>query len=321
MTAIATGNVTYTGFDPKSSTYLGPKYGWLRRGTISFGNGSLTYPSGGIPLTKSKLGCPHSLVDVIFIEASTNPGNRYEFDRSAGKIRIFENAPSGTITSTFTGDKPTFTGDKPTFTGDAPRAISEYVVVDDNSPSGKALYVMMNPAGAILCSNADVAQADTIISIGNDMFCIDHVADPANALGASPLYLIKDIANTNVQNRILSVTAGNANIFVQGSNGGLLKIVDNDNAATLGDAIIYDDNSDHRLECTTTGNANANIGSLINSWIYTTPTGNVSTVTGNVATVTGNVTSTFSGTDAQGPELDTGDTPAATVLEVEVIGW
>ena len=198
MTDIATGNVTYSGFDPKSSTYLGPKYGWLRRGTISFGNSALTYPSGGIPLSKTKLGCPHELVDMIFIEASTNPGNRYEFDRSAGKIRIFENAPAGTIASTFTGDKPTFTGDKPTFTGDAPRAISEYVVVDSDSPEGRQLYVMLCPGGSTLCSNLDTAKVDSKLQIGNDLFLIDHVADPANALFASPLYLTKDIANVNV---------------------------------------------------------------------------------------------------------------------------
>jgi hypothetical protein len=295
MTDLAATDLTYSGFGKDKSTFLGPNKGWLRRGTISFGDGALTYPSGGIPLTKAKLGCPHALVDVIFIETSTNPGNHYEFDRSAGKIRIFENAPSGTISAG-------------TFTGDAPYTASDYVVVDDDSPSGTALFVVLGPGGPGLASNADVAQADTTLVIGDDAFGVKYDANPAANAGVA-LYLHNDPANTAATDRILVVSPSDANIFIPGSGGGLLKLVDDDNAASNGDAIVYDDDSDARLECTTTGDANANISTITSSWVIGAPTGNVSA-------------RTFTGTDAMAAELDAAsDAPAATVLEVEVIGW
>lgn len=62
---------------------------------IAFGNGSLTYPSGGIPLTKGKLGCPAVLLEFELMDANDASGYTFKYDRENGKLRIYQ-APAQT---------------------------------------------------------------------------------------------------------------------------------------------------------------------------------------------------------------------------------
>lgn len=63
--------------------------------TVAFGNGSLTYPSGGVPLTAGNLGCPNQIVSLnVFGPASAN-GFSYKYDAANNKIRIYQ-APAQT---------------------------------------------------------------------------------------------------------------------------------------------------------------------------------------------------------------------------------
>ena len=89
MTDIVAANVSYS-FNIRDKEFKGRR-GFSSRGTISFGNGSLTYPSGGIPLTKAKIGLPRVLRSV-FIEESNASLYTFEFDYSAQTIRIFQAA-------------------------------------------------------------------------------------------------------------------------------------------------------------------------------------------------------------------------------------
>ena len=57
--------------------------------TIAFGNASLTYPSGGIPLTSAKLGCPNNIVDLVIDGPSSGDGLVYKYDKANNKIRIY----------------------------------------------------------------------------------------------------------------------------------------------------------------------------------------------------------------------------------------
>jgi len=82
MADIGASNVTYTINDKKK---WGPRY--LTHATIAFGNSVLTYPSGGVPLTNSKMEVTN-LVSVEVVE-SDGKGLIYEWDRSANTIRIF----------------------------------------------------------------------------------------------------------------------------------------------------------------------------------------------------------------------------------------
>jgi hypothetical protein len=57
---------------------------------ISFGDGVLTYPAGGIPLDKGLLGFRSELKDLVLVDASSGDGYVYKFDKSNQKIRIYE---------------------------------------------------------------------------------------------------------------------------------------------------------------------------------------------------------------------------------------
>ena len=55
--------------------------------TIVFGDGALTYPAGGIPVSDDALGFLRS-TDSLQIQESDANGFRYEYDKSAKTIRI-----------------------------------------------------------------------------------------------------------------------------------------------------------------------------------------------------------------------------------------
>lgn len=74
---------------------------------ISYGNGSLTYPSGGIPLLKGKLGCPDNIESFEFIDTGNANGFVYKYDYVNAKIRIYQ---SGSVTPSGTVSAPVFTG-------------------------------------------------------------------------------------------------------------------------------------------------------------------------------------------------------------------
>ncbi len=86
MADIAAGDVTYTLLN-KEVADSGMR---VFRMTIAFGDGALTYPSGGIPLTAAKMGCPNEIRSVdLFSPASAN-GYVYKYSQSNNKIRIYQ---------------------------------------------------------------------------------------------------------------------------------------------------------------------------------------------------------------------------------------
>lgn len=56
---------------------------------LSFGDGALTYPTGGIAIDKAKLGGHFDILSLNVIESNAT-GYVFEFDVSAQKLRIFE---------------------------------------------------------------------------------------------------------------------------------------------------------------------------------------------------------------------------------------
>lgn len=115
MPDIAASDLTYN-FQMRDKTPIG-QMGYLARGTITFGNGSLTYPTNGIPITKGKMGLPYSVKSLKVIETNAK-GYSFEYDVSAEKLRLFLSAgftPSGTLSSNSAGT-PAGTVSQPTFT-------------------------------------------------------------------------------------------------------------------------------------------------------------------------------------------------------------
>jgi len=81
MADIVAGDVSYT---IRNRTKWGKRL--LVHAQISFGTGVLTYPSGGVPLTSSKLGV--DTLNSVEILESNGKALMYEWDRTANTIRI-----------------------------------------------------------------------------------------------------------------------------------------------------------------------------------------------------------------------------------------
>lgn len=84
MAAIAATDVTYT-LQRRMIGESGYKQNLVK---IDFGNGTLTYPTGGIPLTGSKMGLANAVLEVIPY-GSVN-GFLYKYDQVNNKIMIFQ---------------------------------------------------------------------------------------------------------------------------------------------------------------------------------------------------------------------------------------
>ena len=86
MADIAASDVVYTITDQQKADSSYNKTAM----TVAFGDGVLTYPAGGIPLTKGKMGCPNTItVGSITSPASSN-GFVYKYDQANNKIRIYQ---------------------------------------------------------------------------------------------------------------------------------------------------------------------------------------------------------------------------------------
>lgn len=92
MADIAAGDVTYT---MKNQRKMSDSRN-LNRFLLSFGDGALTYPAGGIPITKGKLGCPSIIESLVIVDKGTS-GYSFMYDQSAEKLVMFQ-APAQTHT-------------------------------------------------------------------------------------------------------------------------------------------------------------------------------------------------------------------------------
>ena len=64
--------------------------------TLAFGDGALTYPAGGIPITKAKLGCP-TIIESLHIVDKGTAGYEFNYDSTNEKIVMIQ-APVQTHT-------------------------------------------------------------------------------------------------------------------------------------------------------------------------------------------------------------------------------
>jgi len=61
------------------------------RATVTFGDGALTYPSGGVPLPAiGNFGMVEAMNGVVFLEPNAANGFVYKYDISAHTVRIYQ---------------------------------------------------------------------------------------------------------------------------------------------------------------------------------------------------------------------------------------
>lgn len=71
--------------------------------TISFGDGVLTYPAGGVPLDGKKMGLPTVIDSLVFVDDANANALRYKYDKSNNKIRIYEDDGTSGVPAELSG--------------------------------------------------------------------------------------------------------------------------------------------------------------------------------------------------------------------------
>jgi len=83
MADIAAGDVTYT---PLNMRKMGNSKS-QNRVKIQFGDGALTVPANGIPLSKGKMGCPVTVESLWVVDQGLS-GYVFQYDQSAEKLIV-----------------------------------------------------------------------------------------------------------------------------------------------------------------------------------------------------------------------------------------
>lgn len=92
MADIAVGDVTYALVNQRKMSDSRN----LNRVRLSFGDGALTYPAAGIPISKGKLGCPTVIESMIVVDQGVS-GYKFQYDQSAEKLVLIQ-SPARTHT-------------------------------------------------------------------------------------------------------------------------------------------------------------------------------------------------------------------------------
>jgi len=91
MAQIAASDVTYAVIEGAAQAC--PSDPQMERAfTISFGNGTLEYTNGGIPLTKAKLGCPANIQQLHIMDMASTGGVVAKWNYTANTIRLYQDA-------------------------------------------------------------------------------------------------------------------------------------------------------------------------------------------------------------------------------------
>jgi len=56
---------------------------------LTFGDGSLTYPSGGVPITAASMGFPQGIKGFAIMEGSSGVTTLWKYDASANTLRAY----------------------------------------------------------------------------------------------------------------------------------------------------------------------------------------------------------------------------------------
>lgn len=94
MADLAAGDVAYTQIGLGKANPADPRFSGIF--SLVFGDGALTYPAGGIPLTKAKLGCPANIDELQIMDAGSASGYVIKYDAANGKLRLYNSVGAHT---------------------------------------------------------------------------------------------------------------------------------------------------------------------------------------------------------------------------------
>lgn len=90
MADLAAGDVTYVILNARRTADSRSH----NRVRLSFGDGALTVPANGIPLSKGKMGCPTIIESMVIVDQGVS-GYKFQYDQSAEKLVVMQ-APAQT---------------------------------------------------------------------------------------------------------------------------------------------------------------------------------------------------------------------------------
>lgn len=91
MANILSSNVTYA---VKNFRRMGNSK-VQNRVAVTFGNGTLTYPAGGVPLLIGSMGCPNVVESASVVSAGTS-GYVFRYNQATASLLMFRNSSSPT---------------------------------------------------------------------------------------------------------------------------------------------------------------------------------------------------------------------------------
>lgn len=206
MADIAAGDVTYV-VSKQRKEESGNK---INSVTITFGNSTLTYPSGGIPLTKASMGCPNAIVSADIEAANSGDGIIYKYDKVNNKIRMFRAAATtGSVaapvfTGTSAGDlnlgTPAFSGTGLTAAGQAMTTTSTHTMLVNECAGMWLLAATGATPPMLILSNTAVTGAAAVLTVAG-----------AAATDAGAYKIVKEIVpvGTNAAPAFTGLAAGN----------------------------------------------------------------------------------------------------------------
>ena len=95
MAAFVAGDITYAMLNQRKLSDSRN----LNRVRLTFGAGSETYATNGIPLTKGKMGCPTIIESMIIVDQGSS-GYVFQYDQSAEKLLVMQTATATTAAHT-----------------------------------------------------------------------------------------------------------------------------------------------------------------------------------------------------------------------------
>lgn len=179
MAALASTDVTYT-FESTRRGGVRPRTTQVVK--LTFGDSILTYPSGGVPLTKAKLGLPEAIESFNIIDADDATGIVWKYDFANNKLRGYQKAPA-LVTGTIDDNDNAATLGHTLYVipvAEAPRAA---VLAAQSSPTPNIQYDMAAASlGVITYIVIDDADFTSTYALGHFEF-----VSPTNANGTCTL--------------------------------------------------------------------------------------------------------------------------------------